>query len=380
MKIVILGVISAGLLMISAPRRFNLRSVELQVGKGPRAVAIADVNHDGKPDLIVTNADDGTVTVLLGDGKGGFKSAPGSPFPAGPQPNDIGIGDMDGDGNLDLVIPNHQSPYITVLLGDGKGSFRSAPGSPFDAHSHPHPHGVAVADFNGDGKLDVVTDDWGNNRIELLLGNGKGGVDLPGTYFGVGRRPYQRLRTADFNHDGHPDIITTNLDDDTVSVLLGDGKGGFHDAPGSPVPAGAKPWALTIGDLNHDGNLDLIVVPYVRDVKEPKDIGITMLLGDGKGGFKKMPGSPLPLPDCSGTSGLATGDLKGDSLQDIVVTCANNKMYIFLGKSDGSFETISRPIEGGWGGVAVGDLNGDGKADIVVANELKQTVTIFLSH
>lgn len=211
------------------PPRFRQQTI--RTGQGPRWVSVADVNHDGNPDILVTNADSGTVSVLLGDGSGQFRDAPGSPFAVGHEPNDIAVADMNGDGQSDLVIPNHQAPTITIMLGDGKGSFRPGPGSPVAVHSNPHPHGVAVADFDGDGKPDVVTDSWGENKIELLTGDGNGGLRTPGRYFPTGRRPYERLRTADFNHDGHPDIVTTNLDDDSVSILLGDGKGGFTPAP-----------------------------------------------------------------------------------------------------------------------------------------------------
>src|ERR1019366_4525118 len=113
--------------------------------------------------------------------------------------------------------------YLRVFLGDGRGGFRLAPGSPVDVHSNPHPHGVVVGDFNSDGKADAVTDSWANNQIELLLGDGAGRLLTPGTFFATGHRPYERLRSADFNRDGHPDVVTTNLDDGTVSVLLGDG-------------------------------------------------------------------------------------------------------------------------------------------------------------
>jgi hypothetical protein len=195
----------------------------IRVGKGPKWISVADVNHDGNPDLMVANADSGTVTVLLGNGRGQFHEPAGSPFVAGHLPNDIAIADMNGDGNPDLVIADHQSPFLSILLGDGKGGFHSAPGSPVDVHSHPHPHGVVVADFDGDGHPDVVTDSWGTNQIELLLGDGKGGLQTPGKYFATGHRPYERLRSADFNRDGVPDIVTTNLDDGTVTILLGDG-------------------------------------------------------------------------------------------------------------------------------------------------------------
>jgi hypothetical protein len=247
----------------------RFRQVSISVGHGPRCITVADVNHDRNPDILVANDEDATVTVLLGDGKGGFHPSAGSPFAAGHLPNDIAVADMNGDGNPDLVIANHQSPYLTVLLGDGRGGFRPAPGSPFDVHSNPHPHGVAVADLNGDGKLDAVTDSWAENKIELLLGDGTGRLQTPGRYFPVGHRPYERLRSADLNHDGLPDVVTTNLDDGTVSVLLGDGKGGFRNAAGSPFRAGAKPWQVAIDDFNGDGNPDLMVIPYQRDIASP---------------------------------------------------------------------------------------------------------------
>ena len=353
----------------------------LPVGKGPGPIAVADLNHDGKPDIVVANEQSENLSVLLGDGKGHFRPSPGSPFPVGHLPNDIAIGDFNGDGNLDLVIPNHQTPYVTVLLGDGKGGFRPAPHSPFASQSYPHPHGVAAADFNGDGKLDVVIDSWGNNRVLLLLGDGAGNLITPGQPFAVGKRPYQRLRSADFNKDGKPDLVTTNLDGNNVTILLGDGKGGFREAHGSPFAAGAAPWAVAIDDINRDGNPDLVVIPYAPDVKDPRQVGVTILLGDGKGGFTTMYGSPLPLEGCQGPNHVATGDINGDGFRDIVVSCAqSNSIVMFLGSRSGSFQASTRQFkETGWSGLAVADLNGDRKDDIVVGNSASGTITILFS-
>lgn len=359
----------------------SFRQIRISTGKGARFVAVADVNEDGKPDLVVANDEEGTLTVLLGDGRGNFHIAPGSPIPAGHLPNDIAIADMNRDGHLDLVIANHQSPYVTILLGDGKGGFRPGPGSPIDVHSTPHPHAVAVGTFSGRGLEDVVTDSWGNNKIELLPGDGKGGLQTPGRFFPVGRRPYERLRSADFNKDGLPDVVTTNLDDDTVTVLLSDGRGGFHEAAGSPFAAGPKPWQMAIGDFNRDTNPDLAVIPYERDVPRADQVGVTVLVGDGKGRFDSSHSQPLSLEGCHGPNGIATGDLNGDGFPDIVVHCAESRILaIFLGGPGLHFSRIDEPAESGWGGVAVADLNGDGKVDIVTANHDNGSITVYLSR
>ena len=360
----------------------------ISVGKAPGSVAIADVNHDGKLDIMVANIGGGNISVLLGDGRGHFSSAPGSPFACGKSPNDIAVADMNGDGNLDLVIANTGTPYISILLGDGKGGFRPSPHSPFSTQSHPHVHGVAVADFNGDGKLDVVTDSWGRDQILMFLGDGAGNLILPGRPFNTGKRPYQRLRSADFNKDGRPDVVTTDLDINAVSILLDDGKGELHDAPGSPFPAGVFPWAVAVDDIDKDGALDLVVLPYDRDITDPKQLGLTVLVGNGKGGFTKMRGSPFSLAGCRGPERVATGDLSGDGLRDIVVSCAqNNKLMIYHPATEGAFQVSTREVQTGWSGLALADLNGDGKDDIVVSNGSSDeeqgnrsgTITIFFS-
>jgi hypothetical protein len=352
----------------------HFREQIIPVGRGPRWIAVADVNRDGKPDILVTNADSGSVSVLLGDGSGHFHPAPGSPFACGPQPNDLGIADMNGDGNLDLVIPNHQAPTITILLGDGKGSFHPAASSPTNAHSYPHPHAVAVADFNGDGRPDVATDSWGNNQVELLTGDGHGGLQTPGRFFPTGHRPYERLRSADFNRDGHPDLVTTNLDDGTVSILLGDGHGSFHPAPGSPFPAGAKPWQVFVGDVTADGIPDLTVIPYQRDIENPGQNIVTILKGDGRGGF--TPGPKLDLQSCRGPNSVTAGELLPGHFT-IAVSCAESRTaQLFERDPTGQFHSSSMPIKGGWGIITIAKLTATGPGSLISANEEDATITI----
>jgi hypothetical protein len=369
----------------SAPAGFD--QMVVPVDDGPGSIAIADVNHDSKPDIVLSTTRQ-TLTVLLGDGRGHFHRAPGPLRPTGPGPNDIAVGDFNGDGSLDLVIANTGTPYLTILLGDGKGGFRPSPHSPFHTESYPHVHGVAAADFNGDGKLDVVTDSWGHDQILMYLGDGAGNLILPGRPINTGKRPYQRLRSADFNKDGNPDVVTTDLDINAVSILLGDGKGGLHDAPGSPFAAGVFPWAVAIDDMNEDSNLDLVVLPYDRDITDPKQLGVTVLFGDGKGGFTMRRGSPLSLAGCHGPNLVATGDINGDRLRDIVVSCAqSNKLMLYVNSKDGTFQGSTIDVKIGWSGLAVADLNGDGKSDIVVSNTSSEeeresplaTITIFFS-
>src|SRR5580704_10070582 len=146
--------------------------VVIPTGHHPGSIVVADVNHDGKPDIIVASTVDDAVSVLLGDGNGHFAPAPGSPVACGSAPNDIAVADMNGDGNSDLIIANTGTPYITILLGDGKGGFASSAYSPFATESYPHVHGVVAADFFGNGKPAVVTDSWGHDQILLIPGDG----------------------------------------------------------------------------------------------------------------------------------------------------------------------------------------------------------------
>jgi FG-GAP-like repeat len=366
-------------------------TVVVATGGDPDAMAAADVNHDGAMDIIAANPELGTVSVLLGDGKGHFRHAPGSPFPAGHLPSDIGIGDFNGDGHLDLLIPNHQTPYVTLLLGDGTGRFRAAPHSPFVTNAKPHPHGVAVGHFCGKGEpLDAVIDSWGSGEIEVLIGDGKGNL-RNGSKFPAGPGSDMPLGSADLNGDGAPDIVMPDTaigrwDANTVSVLLGDGRCGFRASPGSPFPAGAVPWSVAIGDINHDGIPDLVMTPYGPRVNAAKERGVTVLLGDGRGGFRPMADSPFSLPGCASPRRVAIGDVRGNGFQDFAVTCTGSTtVLLFSGQAGGRPRVSSLDVSSGKPGsvaergVLLADMMGRGRDDILVSNGSAGTITLLFS-
>ena len=317
---------------------------------------------------------------LLGDGKGGFTPAKGSPFPSGPNPNDIAIGDFNRDGRLDLAFANHEEKYLTVLLGDGHGGFTAAPNSPFAVEVKPHTHGVAAGDLNGDGNLDLVTDSWGTDQVEALFGDGKGSFTMPGTFFSVGKHPYQRVRVADVNSDDKADIITTNLEGDNVTVLLSDGKGGFNPSAGSPFPGGDSPFNFAVGDVNKDGKPDLAIVNSPGSTSDRRgNDGLTILFGNGNGGFKIMAGSPLTTGNRPNLA--AIGDVNGDGVNDIAVSNPDgNNITLFLMSSKGGVASSSTiAVSGKPKGLAIRDLNGDGKGDLVITNNGDDVVTVMLS-
>ncbi len=346
---------------------------------GPHAdiMVAADLNHDSRPDLVVGDSEDGTVTILLNEGGGRFHAAPGSPFHCGSQPNDFAVADFNRDGHPDLAIVNTQTPFISILLGDGRGGFHPAPGSPVRTESYPHPHGVAAADFTGRGAIDLITDSWGHNQIEMLTGDGHGGFAL-GSFFNVGKRPYQRLRSADLNGDGKADVVTTNLDGDSVTVLLGDGRGGFREAPGSPFQTAPAPWAIDIADVNRDGKPDLIVIPYDRDAKSRGgDANVTVLIGDGSGRFAPLAGSPFSLHSCAQPTAVAAGDLTRGPLLDIAVTCVNSSAVAFLTPETHGYRVEMRSLPGRPYGLAVADFFGSGRMSLAVSESATGTVRLL---
>lgn len=345
----------------------------LPAGTTPGSVELADLNGDGKRDIVVANTASSDLTILLGDGRGGFTPAPGSPLSAGQLPNDIAIADLNSDGKLDLAVANHEQKQVTIFDGDGGGRFTRA--TTVSVQSKPHIHGVAVGDFDGDRKLDLAVESWGTNQVEILLSKGDGTFNTPGRLLAVGRMPYQRLRAGDFNNDGFADVVTTNAEGDSVTLLLG-GKNGFKESQGSPFQANKTPFGVAVGDVNKDGNLDLAIVNYSGEPSDLKNDGLTVLLGDGRGGFNMAHGSPFPTG--AAPTRVAIGDVNGDGFPDIAASNSESQnVTILLGSDKGDFGTPYQiPAGREPKGIAIGDLNGDGKAEIVVANARDNNLTL----
>jgi hypothetical protein len=363
--------------LIPKPTEPPFKLVRLPVGKHPIMPLIVDVNEDSTLDLVIANNESSDVTVYLGDGKGAFKQAPGSPFPAGQECSDVAAGDLNGDGTPDLAIANHGIKTVTVLLGNGKGQFSLAPGSPFSVESNPHPHGIVVGHFDGDTNADIAIDSWAENKILVLFGKGDGTFQSPGTKFEVGKMPYQRLRTADVNHDGNADIVTSNFEASSVSVLLGDGKGGFTRKDFSVPPA---PFGVAIDDFNGDQHADIAIEHYSGHAVDRSKNGLSVLFGDGKGNFTLAKGSPFPVGQYPST--VSGGDLNGDGIADIVVpNYEDGTLTVYLGSRNGITLALYSPIRVGRTpqGIAIADLNHDRRKDIVVAEGEDNDVLVLLA-
>ena len=336
----------------------------------PDAVAVGDFNGDGKPDLAIANAlnGPGLVTVLLGDGTGGFAPAL-RPLPTGAFPISVAVADFNGDGKQDLAVVNTGDSNVTVLLGNGTGVFTQAPDSPFMAGSSAY--SVAVGDFNGDGNPDLAVADFGGG-ITVLLGNGSGGFTAAsGSPFAAGTHP-DSVAVGDFNGDGKQDLAAANNGSNNVTVLLGNGSGGFTAASGSPFAAGSIPLSVAVADFNGDGKQDLAIAD--------EGSGVTVLLGDGSGGFTAATGSPFAT-DLSLDS-LAVGDFNGDGWPDLAVANpGDSNLTVLLGDGSGAFTVApGSPIATGTApfGLAVGDFNRDGRPDVAAANSDSASVTVLL--
>jgi hypothetical protein len=337
------------------------------VGSGPASVAVGDFNGDGRLDLVVPNINDNTVSILLGNGEGTFQ--PAVPYPVGNRPGAVAVGDFNGDGKLDLAVANRFDGTVSLLLGNGDGMFTAASGSPFAVGSIPS--SLAVGDFNGDGKLDLAVSNSGGNTVSVLLGNGDGTFTAAPS-FALGGVPGS-IAAGDFDGDGNVDLaVLTGLN--TVSVLVGNGKGSFTAAPGSPVTAGNSATSIAAGDFNGDGKLDLVVTSHVDDT-------VSVLLGNGDGSFTVTLDALLPAGYRPGPVALA--DLNGDGSVDLAVlsTTGVNDLGVIvqLGGGDGgflaasTFLTPNQPTS-----VAVGDFNGDGRMDLAVVGSLPDGVSILL--
>jgi hypothetical protein len=357
----------------TAPALFGPIDKSVNVGKQPYSVAVADFNHDGNLDIATANSTTYDVTVLLGDGANGFSPAPGSPFGVGANPESVAVGDFNGDGKPDLAVANWGNNNVSVLLGAGNGAFTQAPGSPFAVGTRPT--SLATGDLNGDGNVDLVVANNGSNNVTVLLGTGSGGFnEANGSPFGSGTKP-NSVAVGDFDGDGRPDIVVANYGSNDLTQLLGDGSGGFSPASDSPIAVGAGPAFVAVGDLNGDGRLDLAVANFGPS-------SVTVLLGDGSSGFGPAPGSPF----ATGTNpiSISIGDLNGDGRSDLVTADFSSKSAtVLLGGGSGDFKPAPGSpfaVESNPDSVAIGDFNGDGLPDFVAADAGSNDVTVHLNH
>jgi hypothetical protein len=327
-------------------------------------INIADVDGDRWPDVIFA-AKEG-VGVLLGDGRGGFR--PARVHPVTPQAHLVAAADLNGDGRVDLAASNHDSNSVLVLLGDGKGGFASVAGSPFAAFptGKPHNHGLLARDVNGDGHADITVGHQENGSIAVLLGDGRGGFKpAAGSPFRIGRGFYPHA-LADMDGDGNVDIVAPDIMGEAVVIARGDGKGGFTVA--QTIPVRPRPYFVVVADLNGDGRNDVIALH--DDISE-----VAVLLTDAAGRFA----DPAWLDVGERPGHAVAADFDRDGKLDVAMATGHGAK-VFLGDGKGGFRPSALGDMGGQWDVAVADMNRDGKLDLVLPDFEKGTVSVLLAQ
>jgi hypothetical protein len=354
-------------------------------GINPSSVAIGDLNGDGRLDLVTANIGGdpnasslpaGTISVLLGSGGGTFSAA--TPYPTGSViPLSVAIGDLNGDGRLDLAVANFGDPLsgvgtISVFLGNGNGTFSAATQYPTGT-GLPGAQSVAIGDLNGDGRLDLAVAD-ASNKLPLLLGTVGGGflTQTPPLSFSGINNPGS-IAIGDLDGNGRLDLALTNFGappgppGTTVTVLYGNVGGGFNRVN---LTTGTSPSSVAIDDLNGDGHLDLAVANAGSNT-------VSVLLNDGNGNLS----AATPYPTGANPGSVAIGDLNGDGRADLAIANHDsNTVSVLLGNVGGGFQQQTQyPTGLGPSSVAIGDLNGDGRLDLAVAAADSNNVTVLLS-
>ena len=382
------------LLACSAPDMFAgtfQKPMEFLTGNAPWAMAVGDFNNDGHPDLVTVDllTTPGAVSVLLNNGDGTFQTH--QDFPAGYLPYAVAVGDFNEDGNADLAVVDEcysmngggECPAdVAILLGNGDGTFQA-----YKVYATGHvSRSVVVADFNNDGKADLLVGNWSSTNISILLGNGDGTFQGQVEY-GL-NYTVESVASGDLNNDGALDIVVPMgegvLPGLNLGVLLNNGDGTFQPAVyyQSTVGQYSGSYAVAIADMNHDGNADL-VVGNDGGVDARSFNSASVLLGNGDGTFRPY----RAFHSLMYAHSIALGDFNNDGTPDVVL---GDNLYsgltsigvgVLLGKADGTLE-VNREFAAGWHPtpVVVADFNGDGAPDIAAGDySTKPAVGVLLN-
>jgi len=345
-KLGFIFVLCAGMFLLLAVPGSSAQSVftgpvDAVVGAEPNSVVVADFNGDGLADIATANSSANSVTVVLQNSDGTFQ--PPVSYAVGNSPASLQVGDVNKDGKPDLLVVNLNDNTLSVLLGNGNGTFQAQKVTTIIGPITGATCCLAVADFNGDGNLDVaapvpVPTVQGDYGVAILLGKGDGTFQSPVIYPTNAKSTV--IAAADFNNDGNQDIAAGS------SILLGKGDGTFQAPISVPLVSGP----LVIADFNQDGKLDIATG------------GITILYGNGDGTFQvqtlSLPGTPL-----------AAGDLNSDGKPDLVANNGSTSADVeTLLNEGGSTFTIVQTLETNYTAVALAEMKSGQPLDLLIAN------------